>query len=310
MIASMRIFRIICFFALALGVIAQSNELERLSIKPPYINHGMRSLWWEYGGSTIIDKKNGIFLTQDLQHQSGWLSTRLPTPTSSFEVLFQFRVSSESRNLFGDGMGLFLTEERAKTGPVFGFTDKFNGYGIFFDTYNNDRPGTVFPRVVVMKGDGKTSYDIDHDGKANEIEGCSALHLHSTDYTLGKLKFDKNAKKLRLELAFDASSDFIKCFELDDVDMPATAFLSFSARTGELSENHEIHSITSRTITNIDDEFTPEFSKEELKGSTTKRSPWKRRFIFVLISLIVVFSVFSLRSYQQKQEKIRRSPVL
>ncbi|EPX73628.1 lectin family glycoprotein receptor [Schizosaccharomyces octosporus yFS286] len=310
MISSKMVFRIICFFALALGVFAQSNELERLSLKPPYINHGMRSLWWEYGGSTVVDKKNGIFLTQDLQHQSGWLSTRLPIPANSFEVLFQFRISSESRNLFGDGMGLFLTEERAKSGPVFGFTDNFKGYGIFFDTYNNGRSGTVFPRVIVMQGDGKTSYDADRDGKENEIAGCSALHLHSSDYTLGKLKFDKKSKVLRLELAYDASSDFIKCFEMEDVNLPATAFLTFSAITGELSENHEIHSISSRTITDINDEFSPEIPQEELKGPSTKRSPWKRRFIFVLVTLIVVFSVFSLRSYQQKQERIRRSPVL
>lgn len=58
-------------------------------------------------------------------------------------------------------------------GPVFGSTDRFEGLGIFFDTYKNNRPGTSFPYVMAMMGDGQTTYDQAHDGKANELAGCS-----------------------------------------------------------------------------------------------------------------------------------------
>lgn len=58
-------------------------------------------------------------------------------------------------------------------GPVFGSTDNFEGLGIFFDTYKNNRPGTSFPFVMAMMGDGKTNYDQAHDGKANQLAGCS-----------------------------------------------------------------------------------------------------------------------------------------
>ncbi|CAA22477.1 Lectin family glycoprotein receptor [Schizosaccharomyces pombe] len=299
-------------FGFVLGALAETSHLERLSLEAPYINHGMRNLWWEYGGSTVIDRKNGIFLTQDVQNQQGWISTRLPTPSSSFEVLFQFRINSESTSLFGDGLAFFLAAERAKPGPVFGFTDKFNGYGIFIDTYNNHRPGTLFPRVIVMKGDGHTPYDYENDGKANEIASCSALNVRGNDYNLGKLKYDKNAKKLRFEIAYQGSSSFIKCFDLNEVELPLTTFMSFSAHTGDLSESHEIASILSRTITDIDDEGTPEIPAEELKGTTygQKKGSFKKRLIILLLSLIVIFSIFALRSYQVQQEKNRRTTVL
>lgn len=68
---------------------------------------------------------------------------------------------------------MWLTKERATPGNVFGSMDKFNGLGIFFDTYKNNRPGTVFPYVMAMNGDGQTPYDKDNDGKANEVAGCS-----------------------------------------------------------------------------------------------------------------------------------------
>lgn len=68
---------------------------------------------------------------------------------------------------------MWLTKQRAQGGDVFGFMDKFEGLGIFFDTYKNNRPGVTFPYVMAMMGDGQTEYDKGNDGKANELGGCS-----------------------------------------------------------------------------------------------------------------------------------------
>lgn len=75
-------------------------------------------------------------------------------------------------------MGIFVTKQRAQQGPVFGFQDKFEGLGIFIDTYKNNRPGVVFPYVMAMLGDGQTAYDQANDGKANELAGCSVGTHH------------------------------------------------------------------------------------------------------------------------------------
>lgn len=72
---------------------------------------------------------------------------------------------------------MWLTKNRAQQGDVFGMQDKFDGLAIFFDTYKNNRPGVVFPYVMAMLGDGRTSYDKQHDGKANELAGCSVPPL-------------------------------------------------------------------------------------------------------------------------------------
>lgn len=74
-------------------------------------------------------------------------------------------------------------------------TDKFNGLGIFLDTYvlslcfvgwdictylrldiyryANSRHSYSFPRVVGMLGDGNTDYDQLHDGDSGSIGACS-----------------------------------------------------------------------------------------------------------------------------------------
>ena len=91
---------------------------------------------------------------------------------TNWMIEVEFKIHGHG-HLHGDGMAIWLTEERAKPGKVFGHTDNFNGLGIFIDTYKNQRPGTVFPYVMAMLGNSSVSYDKDHDGKNNELAGCS-----------------------------------------------------------------------------------------------------------------------------------------
>ena len=95
------------------------------------------------------------------------------------EIVFEFKIDGKGSGVYGDGMALWITKERAQTGTVFGFVDKFEGLGVFIDTYQNGRPGTTFPYVMAMLGDGRTSYDVEHDGKANEVGGCSVQPVAS-----------------------------------------------------------------------------------------------------------------------------------
>ena len=79
---------------------------------------------------------------------------------------------------------MWLTKQRAQPGPVFGHADKFEGLGLFVDTYKNNRPGTVFPYIMAMNGDGNTPYDKDNDGKANEVAATAARTL-ATSKSIG-----------------------------------------------------------------------------------------------------------------------------
>lgn len=132
----------------------------------------MSSRWWDFGGDTIIRADQYIRLTSDLPSQSGWLFSRIPLTATNWEVEFEFSIHGKG-HLHGDGFAMWVTTKRGEPGPVFGHADQFEGLGIFFDTYKNNRPGVVFPYVMAMLGDGKTTYDAANDGKANELAGCS-----------------------------------------------------------------------------------------------------------------------------------------
>lgn len=132
----------------------------------------MASRWWDFGGDTLVRADKYVRLAADQPSQSGWIFSRIPLTANNFEIEMEFSIAGKG-NLHGDGFAMWITKERAQPGDVFGHTDNFEGLGVFFDTYKNNRPGVVFPYVMAMIGDGKTTYDRSNDGKANELGGCS-----------------------------------------------------------------------------------------------------------------------------------------
>lgn len=144
---------------------------------------------------------------------------------------------------------MWVTKQRSKQGDVFGHKDKFEGLGIFIDTYKNNRPGTVFPYVMAMFGDGETSYDKANDGKAGEFAGCSARGIrHANVPTKMRVTYFQD-KQLKVELQYKNEDEWTLCFDAPNPPaIPNIAYLGFSAETGELSDNHDIISVKSYNL--------------------------------------------------------------
>lgn len=172
----------------------------------------------------------------------------MPLTATNWEIEVEFKIHGKNQ-LYGDGFAMWMTKSRGTQGAVFGSADSFEGLGIFFDTYKNNRPGTVFPYVMAMYGDGKTTYDKDSDGKSNELAGCSARGIrHASVPTKAKVTYFQD-KLLKLELQYKSEGDWTLCFETESPPaIPQIAYLGFSAETGELSDNHDIISVQAKNL--------------------------------------------------------------
>lgn len=216
-------------------------------IGQPYIDSEMQSRWWDFGGSTVIRTDQYIRLTAQQPSQAGWLFSRVPLTATNWEVEVELKISGTG-SLFGDGMALWVTKERAEPGTVFGMKDRFTGLAIFFDTYKNNRPGVVFPYVMAMLGDGQTAYDQQNDGKANELAGCSARGLRNSDIpTKAKVTYFLD-KQLTVDLMYKKEDEWTRCFEVSGVKLPSVSYLGFSSETGELSDNHDIIKVQTNNL--------------------------------------------------------------
>ncbi|KAK8932921.1 L-type lectin-like domain-containing protein [Metarhizium anisopliae] len=127
----------------------RSAKLTKRICSQPYLDSDMQSRWFDFGGDTIVRTDSYIRLTSDLPSQSGWLFSRVPLTATNWEVEVEFKISGKHQ-LYGDGFAMWITKQRGQMGPVFGSVDRFEGLGIFVDTYKNNRPGVVFPYVMAI----------------------------------------------------------------------------------------------------------------------------------------------------------------
>ncbi|KAL2167732.1 hypothetical protein VTG60DRAFT_863 [Thermothelomyces hinnuleus] len=269
----------------------KSIPLRTHSLSQPYLDSDMQSRWYDFGGDTIIRTDQYIRLTSDYPSQSGWLFSRVPLTATNWEVEVEFKIHGKNQ-LYGDGFAVWITKERGKIGPVFGSADRFEGLGIFFDTYKNNRPGVVFPYVMAMVGDGQKSYDKDTDGKNSEFAGCSARGIrHASVPTKFRLTYFQD-KYLKLELQYKSEGEWTLCFETNQPPaIPQVAYLGFSAETGELSDNHDIISIEAKNLYHAQPtggKSTPGSGRGKKVASPKEGGSWTWFFTKIFLFFLVI----------------------
>ncbi|KAJ5133247.1 hypothetical protein N7526_004612 [Penicillium atrosanguineum] len=275
----------------------KSIPLRTHSLSPPYLDSDFQSRWFDFGGDTIVRADKYVRLTADRPSQQGWIFSRVPLTATNWQIELEFGIHGEG-NLHGDGFAMWLTKQRATQGPVFGSTDRFEGLGLFIDTYKNNRPGVSFPYVMAMMGDGSTTYDQAHDGKANELAGCSARGLRSAPYK--------------------TEDSWTNCFTLNaeetNIAIPSVAYLGLSAETGELSDNHDIISLKAENLYSLNrngGSRGSDSSKGRGRGGSNIRPPKEKGswtwFLFkvVLFFGAIVGGYFGYTIYRTKARSSR-----
>lgn len=184
----------LCVASLGRGAYTQDDyealiSLKASSLHQPYVDSDLQNQHWDFGGDTIIDTSRGVRLTQDKKSQQGFIWTRNPIRARDFQITFEFAIHGSSHHLFGDGMALWLTADRAKQGNAFGNQGTFQGLGIAFDTYANGRHPYAFPRVMALQGTKYTPYVQDQDGANLEVGGCSVPFRDTPVSARGRLTY-------------------------------------------------------------------------------------------------------------------------
>jgi mannose-binding lectin 2 len=217
--------------------------IEHQSLEPPYVDESKGyTNDWKIHGDVIVNKNEYVRLTSDVKDQSGLIFNKNSFDTQGFQIDFSFNIHGHASGnaLKGDGMALFLTDKPLREGPVFGAEDRFNGLGLFFDTYRNARKGKVFPFISVMNGDGQTWYDKDNDGKANQLGGCTARHIYNSPNNVVEARLIHTTQDGYLSLDYKLQDEWVNCFSIKDVFIPKKRYLGFGAATGDLSENVDV----------------------------------------------------------------------
>ena len=99
---------------------------------------------------------------------------------------------------------------------------------------------------------------------------------------------------LKVELQYKAENEWTECFETEAFKLPQTAYLGFSAHTGELTDNHDIISINSYNLHIRQNTGTSRSSEKKAKakpynpGGDKERGSWRWFFFKIVLFGIVV----------------------
>ncbi|KNZ81243.1 L-type lectin-like domain-containing protein [Termitomyces sp. J132] len=278
--------------ALQLDLRFATVQLRTHSIYAPYIDQDLQNRWWDFGADAYVNTNKHIRLTQNRPSQMGWLWSRLALTAVNFVVEVEFKVSGDSSHLFGDGLAIWLTRERKIEGPVFGNKDNFEV-----------RRTNFFPHITAMLGDGKTPYDQDNDGDANSIGACSANFRRTNVATKLKVAYIKG-KFLDVKLQHKAWDEWTDCFHVKNITLPLNPFLGFTAMTGDVSDAHDIITVTTYSAILIPPEPTKQKKSIFSSSSSSSGSGSWFGFFFKLLLFIGV-CIGGYHGYQEYQRRQR-----
>jgi len=117
---------------------------------------------------------------------------------------------------------------------------------VIIDTYDNDNTG-LHTYLSVIENDGTRLYQHDHDGKSGYQRGGCQMKARNAHHP-STVKITYKGGKLSVWYTLDSKGAPKQCVTDIDIKLPTGYFFGFSAATGHLADNHDIHGVTVRNL--------------------------------------------------------------
>jgi len=233
------------------GTIARRFEY-KYSFKPPYLAQKDGTVpFFEYSGNAIASEES-VRITPSLRSQKGMIWSRLITNFDWWEVELQFRVTGRGR-IGADGLAFWYTATKGFEGPVFGSSDKWNGLGVFFDSFDNDNKHNN-PYIMSMVNDGTKAYDHQKDGSTQQLAGCLRDFRNKPFPVRAKIEFFKNTLTVHFHNGMSNNDkEFEMCMRVENVVLPKNGYFGVSAATGGLADDHDVLKLSVSSLRTLEE---------------------------------------------------------
>ncbi|NXV95758.1 LMAN1 protein, partial [Calonectris borealis] len=220
----------------------------KYSFKGPHLVQADGTVpFWVHTGNAI-PSADQIRITTSLKSQRGSVWTKNKSIFEYWEVEVTFRVTGRGR-IGADGLAIWFTEEQGLEGPVFGAADKWNGVGIFFDSFDNDGKKNN-PGVIVVGNNGKLLYDHQNDGSTQALASCQRDFRNKPYPVRVKITYYQKTLTVLINNGFTPDKeDYEFCAKVEDMVLPSQGYFGISAATGGLADDHDVLSFLTFQLT-------------------------------------------------------------
>lgn len=237
----------------------------KLSFKGPHLTQKDKGIpFWEHGGDAIAGDDN-VRITPSLRSKKGWVWSKNSVPHDNWVIEVAFRVTGRGR-VGADGLAIWYTQQKGVEGPVFGSNDKWNGLGIFFDSFDNDAQRNN-PYILVMLNNGTREYDHMNDGHDQQLGGCLRDFRNKPFPLHAKIEYYKNSLTLFIHNGMSNSQEYELCMRTEGVQLPKNGFFGITAATGGLADDHDVLAFMTHSMHAPADQLAadPKVSDDEKK---------------------------------------------
>ncbi|XP_032807034.1 protein ERGIC-53-like isoform X2 [Petromyzon marinus] len=214
-----------------------------LSFSGPGLDHedGVMARSWLLLGNAMVTSEQAR-LVPSLREQHGSVWTRNPVALPHWEVEVTLRVTGTG-GVGADGMALWYTANQGSEGPVFGAADRWNGLGVFLDSFDNDGMRNN-PMVLALVNDGTQNYNHQTDG-ITQAQGNCVRDFRNKPYPVRvKVSYYRSALTVMVNSGLTPDTeDYEPCVAVNNVVLPPQGYFGISAATGGLADDHDVLSV-------------------------------------------------------------------
>lgn len=220
----------------------------KYSFKGPHLSQSDGSIpFWIHTGNAI-PSLDQVRITPSLRSQRGSVWTKTKVNFQHWEAEVTFRVSGRGR-MGADGLAFWFTTEQGLDGPVYGAADKWNGVGIFFDSFDNDGKKNN-PAIIIVGNNGNLVYDHQNDGTTQALGTCLRDFRNKPYPVRAKISYYKKTLTVMINNGFTPDKeDYEFCAKVDNMEIPSEGFFGISAATGGLADDHDVLSFLLFSLT-------------------------------------------------------------
>ena len=148
-----------------------------------------------------------------------------------------------------DGLAFWYTDQKGDyNGNVFGSSDKWNGLGIFFDSFDNDNQHNN-PYIMAVLNDGTKLFDHTNDGKTQQLSGCLRDFRNKPFPTRAKIEYYNGILTVLFHNGMTINNeDYEMCLRADGVILPKNGYFGISAATGGLADDHDVFQFLTHSL--------------------------------------------------------------
>lgn len=203
--------------------------------------------FWTITGDAIASGDQ-LRLVPSIKSRRGiaW-NKRAFTESEFFEIDTAIKVTGQ--RLGADGLAFWYTSQPGTLGPVYGSNDRWNGLGIFLDSYDNDGQKNN-PYISAMVNDGTREYDHVSDGSTQVLAGCQKDFRNRPYPVRIRIEYFNNILTVLISDGQSAQPRYEMCLRVENVFLPRNGYFGISAATGGLADDHDIIEFSAYSLHN------------------------------------------------------------